>query len=286
MPTEAAAKPLPEPTRDSKPYWDGLNEGRLLLQQCAACRRIRHYPRPVCDACYSMDVTWIEASGRGRVHSWTVAHHPFHPGVQGGVALHRRPRRSRGRGAHERADARGDAGRDADGHARPGHLRTDEGGVDSAGVRPGPVSALSCRLCCASPYPSATIGPMPHSKEEVPMSGSVCDFAFPERREGRRFHPVRGRPVLHRGARLARRRCGEDREPEDGRSGPPPAARPAGQRSLLFPRLQRQQEVDHGQPEVPEGARRWSRTCSARPTSWSRTSPPARSSGSASAMTS
>ena len=27
MATEAAAKPLPEPTRDSKPYWDGLNEG-------------------------------------------------------------------------------------------------------------------------------------------------------------------------------------------------------------------------------------------------------------------
>ena len=82
MPTEAAAKPLPEPTRDSKPYWDGLNEGRLLLQQCAACRKIRHYPRPVCDACYSMEVAWIEASGRGRVHSWTVAHHPFHPGFK------------------------------------------------------------------------------------------------------------------------------------------------------------------------------------------------------------
>ena len=82
MPTETAAKPLPEPTRDSKPYWDGLNEGRLLLQQCAACRKIRHYPRPVCDACYSMEVAWIEASGRGRVHSWTVAHHPFHPGFK------------------------------------------------------------------------------------------------------------------------------------------------------------------------------------------------------------
>ena len=82
MPTEAAAKPLPEPTRDSKPYWDALNEGRLLLQQCAACRKIRHYPRPVCDACYSMEVAWIEASGRGRVHSWTVAHHPFHPGFK------------------------------------------------------------------------------------------------------------------------------------------------------------------------------------------------------------
>jgi uncharacterized OB-fold protein len=30
-----------------------------------------------------MDVAWIEASGRGRVHSWTVAHHPFHPGFKG-----------------------------------------------------------------------------------------------------------------------------------------------------------------------------------------------------------
>lgn len=83
MTTETPAKPLPEPTPDSKPYWDAVNEGRLLLQQCAACRKIRHYPRPVCDACYSMDVTWIEASGRGLVHSWTVAYHPFHPGFKG-----------------------------------------------------------------------------------------------------------------------------------------------------------------------------------------------------------
>ena len=82
MANEAAAKPLPEPTRDSKPYWDGLNAGRLLLQQCATCLRIRHYPRPVCDACYSMEVAWVEASRRGRVHSWTVAHHPFHPGFK------------------------------------------------------------------------------------------------------------------------------------------------------------------------------------------------------------
>jgi uncharacterized OB-fold protein len=82
MPTEPAAKPLPEPTPDSKPYWDGLNEGRLLLQQCGACRKIRHYPRPVCDRCYSMEVAWVEASGRGRVHSWTVAYHPFHAGFK------------------------------------------------------------------------------------------------------------------------------------------------------------------------------------------------------------
>jgi len=79
---DAYAKPVPEPTRDSRPYWDALREGRLVVQQCAACGRLRHYPRPVCDACYSMDVTWRPLSGRGTVHSWTVAHHPFHPGFK------------------------------------------------------------------------------------------------------------------------------------------------------------------------------------------------------------
>ncbi len=82
MADETYAKPVPEPSRDSKPYWDGLKEGRLVIQQCAACGKLRHYPRPVCDACYSMEVAWHQASGRGRVHSWTVAHHPFHPGFK------------------------------------------------------------------------------------------------------------------------------------------------------------------------------------------------------------
>jgi uncharacterized OB-fold protein len=82
MAADADAKPLPAPSHDSKPFWDALKEGRLVTQQCAACGKLRHYPRPVCDACYSMDVTWRQASGRGRVHSWTVAHHPFHPGFK------------------------------------------------------------------------------------------------------------------------------------------------------------------------------------------------------------
>jgi uncharacterized OB-fold protein len=82
MADEPYAKPVPEPSRDSKPYWDALHEGRLVIQACAACGKLRHYPRPVCDACFSMDVRWHPASGRGRIHSWTVAHHPFHPGFK------------------------------------------------------------------------------------------------------------------------------------------------------------------------------------------------------------
>lgn len=82
MTADAYLKPVPEPTQDSKPYWDGLNEGRLVLQQCARCGRVRHYPRPLCDACYSFEVRWIEATGRGKVHSWTVTHHAFNPGFK------------------------------------------------------------------------------------------------------------------------------------------------------------------------------------------------------------
>ena len=77
------AKPLPEPTADTEPYWQGLREGKLRLQSCAACGKVRHYPRPVCPHCYAMDVRWIEAKGTGTVHSWTVAHHAFHPGFKG-----------------------------------------------------------------------------------------------------------------------------------------------------------------------------------------------------------
>jgi uncharacterized OB-fold protein len=82
MSEDAYLKPVPEPGRDTRPYWDALNEGRLVIQRCGQCGKLRHYPRPVCDACYSMDVGWKEASGRGTVHSWTVAHHPFHIGFK------------------------------------------------------------------------------------------------------------------------------------------------------------------------------------------------------------
>lgn len=81
--TKIYSKPLPQPTIDSQPYWDGLKQRRLLLQTCGNCRKIRHYPRPVCDACYSMDVDWTDAHGRGVVHSWTQTHHPFHLGFRG-----------------------------------------------------------------------------------------------------------------------------------------------------------------------------------------------------------
>lgn len=81
--SEPYLKPLPEPSIDSQPYWDGLKDRRVMLQRCADCSTIRHYPRPMCGECFSMDVDWVEASGKGTICSWTVTHHPFHVGFRG-----------------------------------------------------------------------------------------------------------------------------------------------------------------------------------------------------------
>ena len=83
--SESYDGPLPEPTRDSQPYWEGLRESRLLLQTCSECNVIRHYPRPMCSQCHSMKSEWTEASGTGQVHSWTITHHPFHPAFKESV---------------------------------------------------------------------------------------------------------------------------------------------------------------------------------------------------------
>ena len=79
MNTVVETKPVPHPDRESQPFWDGAAEGKLRLQRCTACGKFRNYPQLVCTDCYSLSVEWVEASGRGEVHSWTVAHHAFLP---------------------------------------------------------------------------------------------------------------------------------------------------------------------------------------------------------------
>lgn len=77
--TEPVTRPQPPASDLSAPYWAAAAEGRLVLQTCGACGAVRHYPRLLCDKCYSNEVRWTPASGEGKVHSWTVAHHTFHP---------------------------------------------------------------------------------------------------------------------------------------------------------------------------------------------------------------
>jgi len=72
-------KPSPQISELSRPYWEAAAQGQLVLQRCTGCGKMRHYPRLLCDNCYSDAVEWIPSSCTGTVHSWTVAHHAFHP---------------------------------------------------------------------------------------------------------------------------------------------------------------------------------------------------------------
>jgi uncharacterized OB-fold protein len=73
-PKEAHIKPLPTPDADSQAYWDGLKEGKLLLQHCGQCGHVQFYQQVHCRQCGSEQLTHRAASGRGVVHSFSVVH--------------------------------------------------------------------------------------------------------------------------------------------------------------------------------------------------------------------
>ncbi|RLT35227.1 MAG: hypothetical protein DWI59_04405 [Chloroflexi bacterium] len=68
-------KPVPVPDELSKPFWDAVNEQRLVVQHCAACDRRQYPPERVCTECRSGDrLEWIPTSGRARIIGYTVMH--------------------------------------------------------------------------------------------------------------------------------------------------------------------------------------------------------------------
>ena len=69
-------RPLPVPTPETQPYWDGAKAGELRLQRCNACAHAYFPPRPFCPKCASREVSWFRASGRGTLYSHVIHHRP------------------------------------------------------------------------------------------------------------------------------------------------------------------------------------------------------------------
>jgi len=72
-------KPLPVPTPTSQPFWDGLREHRVRIQRCRACDSWVFYPRSHCSSCLSRDLAWVDVSGSGTLHTFTIARVPTAP---------------------------------------------------------------------------------------------------------------------------------------------------------------------------------------------------------------
>ncbi len=64
--------PAPQVNSETKPFWDGTAAGKLLLPRCQACQTTIWYPRLFCPACGAREVSWIEASGKGSIYSFTI----------------------------------------------------------------------------------------------------------------------------------------------------------------------------------------------------------------------
>ena len=76
----AENRPLPTPiTPEAKPYWDGLKEHKLMLPKCDDCGKPFFYPRILCPNCHSRNISWIQASGKGKLFSFQIAHRSLNP---------------------------------------------------------------------------------------------------------------------------------------------------------------------------------------------------------------
>lgn len=75
--------PLPIANADSAAYWQAAKEGRLVLRRCNSCSEIHFMPRYLCPVCWSVDLEWIGAAGKGTVHSFTIIRRASSPAFSG-----------------------------------------------------------------------------------------------------------------------------------------------------------------------------------------------------------
>ena len=69
---EMPKKPVPIVNPWAKPFWDAARKEKLIIQKCQDCDEHIFYPRMACPHCFSDNVEWVEASGKGTVYSYTV----------------------------------------------------------------------------------------------------------------------------------------------------------------------------------------------------------------------
>ena len=72
-------KPLPVADVDSDEFWNGCHRHELLLQRCEQCHSFHYPPAPICPQCFSMNLKWEKASGKGEVYTYTIVRRPLSP---------------------------------------------------------------------------------------------------------------------------------------------------------------------------------------------------------------
>ena len=76
---EAVYPPLPAPDDQTRFFWEGVMEHRLLILRCDDCGFYIHWPREVCPKCLSRSLNPAEVSGDATLATWTFPSQPFDP---------------------------------------------------------------------------------------------------------------------------------------------------------------------------------------------------------------
>src|SRR5215468_583429 len=72
MATSQRTIPAPPANQETKAFWEGAAQGKLLLKKCGACGQLHYYPRAVCPFCLSDATEWQQAAGTGTIYSYSV----------------------------------------------------------------------------------------------------------------------------------------------------------------------------------------------------------------------
>ena len=79
MAQQQIRKPVPVPSQESDFYWEKAKQHELWVRKCKDCNKAYFYPRDLCPNCYSRNVEWIQASGKGTLHTFTIVVRAPHP---------------------------------------------------------------------------------------------------------------------------------------------------------------------------------------------------------------
>ncbi|HEV8142137.1 MAG TPA: Zn-ribbon domain-containing OB-fold protein [Methylomirabilota bacterium] len=64
--------PAPPTNPETKAFWDGAVQGKLLIKKCRACGQSHYYPRALCPFCLSDATEWQPTAGTGTLYSFSV----------------------------------------------------------------------------------------------------------------------------------------------------------------------------------------------------------------------
>lgn len=68
-------------------FWEGAKRHELIFQKCKECGKWLHLPRPMCPACNSTEIEWVQSSGKGSVFSHVTYHQSADPAYKAPYAV-------------------------------------------------------------------------------------------------------------------------------------------------------------------------------------------------------